>query len=403
MAAKRSHHLAVFRRGVSREVRSLMSPRVLLPLAGLVMASAVACSDCGWRSSRTSPEVITVRWPPTSPAGREHEASSDLSDADTTDALLQPTDIAPGVRVRQGMAEDLSYFEIILGDADFDAALPLVVLLHGRGDRPRIPGGPFGGVPIPMRLVIPRGPLRLGAGFAWMLSSVTHGQPDLLASELRERTHHVAALIRTLHATRPTIGRPVVAGFSQGALLAFSLALHRPDVVGRVFPLAGWLPPTLMPVSPVAPELRVPIRTVHGTEDSVIPIGPTREVVALLRALEWDVELREFEGVGHVISPEMNATFEAWLEESLRELAPALTGRGLGQAGPEEETYEPFEPLEPETIVAIEELLALEAAPSIGTDAPADVTDDDVVESGDDRDDAVNGDGDDPGAGSEND
>ena len=375
----------------------------MLVLGGLVLASAAACSDCGWRSSRTRPDVITVRWPPTSPAGREQEASTDSRDADTAEALLQPTDVAPGVRVRQGMADDLSYFEVILGDADFDTALPLVVLLHGRGDRPRIPGGPFGGVPIPMRLVIPRGPLQLGAGFAWMLSSVTHGQPELLASELRERTDHVAALIRTVHATRPTIGRPVVAGFSQGALLAFSLALHRPDVVGRVFPLAGWVPPALIPVSPVSPELRVPIRTVHGTDDRVIPIGPTREVVALLRALEWDVELLEFEGVGHVISHEMNATFEAWLEESLRALAPALTGKGLGQAGPEEETYEPFEPLDPETIEAIEELLVQEAAPSTGTDAPSDVTDEDIIENRDESDDAVDGKGDDPGAGSQND
>jgi hypothetical protein len=154
--------------------------------------------------------------------------------------------------------------------------------------------------------------------------------------------------------------------------------LHRPDVVGRAFPIAGWVPPELMPASPVAPDLRVPIRSVHGTIDPVIPIAPTREVVAVLRALAWEVELVEFEGVGHVVSPEMNAAFEAWLEQALREQAPALTGKGLGVAGPEEEPYEPWEPLEEETIEAIELLDAQEADPSAAEDLapPVNIEDD---------------------------
>jgi predicted esterase len=336
------------------------SRAVPLALAGILAIVAVSCDSCRWQSSQP---IVQVRWPATSPASQGQDLARDERPPDAPDAPLPETEIAPGVRVRGGTAHDLSYFEIILGDAGFDDALPLVVLLHGRGDRPRIPGGPFSGVPTPMRLIVPRGPLRLGAGFAWVLSSVTQGRPDLLASALRRRTHHLAALIDTLHRTLPTLGRPIVAGFSQGALLTFSLALHRPDVVGRAFPLAGWVPPELMPMFPVAPALRVPIRSVHGTEDPVIPIAPTREVVAMLRALEWEVELLEFEGVGHVVSPEMNATFEAWLEQALREQAPELTGKGLGLAGPEEEMYEPWEPLDPETIEAIEQLDAQEAPP----------------------------------------
>jgi phospholipase/carboxylesterase len=367
-------------RGGSAMLAVMRSRLVLVALAGMGATFAVSCSNCRWQSSRTQPEVITVRWPATSPVGRGQELSRDRRAADAPEAPLPATEVAPGVRVREGVAHDLSYFEIILGDADFDDALPLVVLLHGRGDRPRIPGGPFRGVPTPMRLVIPRGPIRLGAGFAWVLSSVTQGKPDLLASSLRRRAHHLAALIETLSRTLPTLGRPVVAGFSQGAVLAFSLALHRPDVVGRAFPIAGWVPPELMPMFPVAQELRVPIRAVHGTDDPVIPIAPTREVVAVLRMLEWEVEFLEFEGVGHVVSPEMNATFEAWLEQALREQAPALTGKGLGLAGPEEETYQPWEPLEQETIEAIEQLEAQATPSATENEAPQDDTEDDAME-----------------------
>ena len=339
--------------------------RVLLALAAAAMIAAFSYSR-PWPWWREPPGTIEVRWPATSPVAREL-ARQPVPD-DATELPLPPTEVAPGVRVRNGEVHDLSYFEVVLGDADFDDALPLVVLLHGRGDRPRIPGGPFSGVPIPMRLVIPRGPLRLGAGFAWMLASVTHGKADVLSDALWQRTHHLAALIDTLQRTLPTLGRPIVAGFSQGALLAFSLALHRPDVVGGAFPLAGWVPPGLMPAFPVAPEFRVSIRSVHGVDDPVMPVAPTRDVVAMLRALEWEVELVEFEGVGHVMSAEMNATFEAWLEAALREQAPALTGGGLGVDGPDGESYEPWEPLDEETIDAIEQLEAQE----VPRDPPAD-------------------------------
>lgn len=366
-----------------------MRSRVALPvLVGIAVTAAIFFV---WRAP-AQPKVVTVRWPITSPVALARELSRDDLRLQVPEAPLEAMEVAPGVRVREGTAEGVVYFEIILGDADFDDPLPLVVLLHGRGDRPRIPGGPFAGVDTPMRLVMPRGPLRLGAGYAWVPVSVTHRRPDALASALRERTEHLAALIQTLSATLPTLGRPVVAGFSQGGLLAFSLALHRPDVVGRAFPIAGWVPPALMPASSVAPELRVPIRSAHGTEDPIIPIGPTREVVAMLRALEWEVELVEFDGVGHAVSPEMNALFEAWLEEALREQAPELTGKGLGLAGPDEAVYEPFEPLERETIEAIEQLDANdEAASPTKTGAPEDTEEDaagDESDPGDASDDA---------------
>ena len=240
---------------------------VLLALTGVLAVVAASCRGCG----RPSPQAtVEVRWPATAAPLQSDAFWRDDMHGEAPAAPRAATDGAPGVLVREGAAHDLSYIEVILGDADFDDALPLVVLLHGRGDRPRVPGGPFGRVSIPMRLIMPRGPLRLGAGFAWVLPSVTQGRHDLLAGALWRRTHHLAALIATLSKTLPTLGRPVVAGFSQGALLAFSLALHRPDVVGRALPLVGWVPPELMPAFPVAPERRVPIRAIHGAEDAVI-------------------------------------------------------------------------------------------------------------------------------------
>ena len=53
----------------------------------------------------------------------------------------------------------------MLGDVDPESALPMVVVIHGRGDRPRVPGGPFEGLTHPVRVILPRGPMIVGEGF----------------------------------------------------------------------------------------------------------------------------------------------------------------------------------------------------------------------------------------------
>lgn len=341
-----------------------------------------SCSECG----KPKAMVERVRWPASMsgsqtsaftatrkrpsfviiPPAREAAPDDDDGSVPDQDASVAH---APFVRVREGYAHDLRYLEVVFGDVEFDDPLPLVVLIHGRGDRPRVPGGPFGGVPTPMRLVMPQAPLPLGDGFSWLSVSITHNRPDLLATSLRKRTDHVAALINTLRTTRPTLGRPIVAGFSQGGMLSYALALFRPDAVGVALPLAGWVPPALMPTAPVAEHLRVPIRSVHGSADPIVPMEPTRAVVERLRELGWDVEFVIDEGVEHVVSDRMNAQFEAWLEEALREQAPELVGKGLGQDGPEGTPYEPYDPMDPETQDAIDQFDRQARRDSEGTDA----------------------------------
>ncbi len=345
----------------------------------------VSCANCS--GDTPSDLVRRVRWP-VSLDETKTPATVSLSRLPSTVTERPPLPVktgrallldepGPGVRVREGMANDIRFLEVVFGDADFDDALPLVMLLHGRGDRPRLPGGPFGGIPISMRLIIPQGPIPLGEGFTWITVSITHNRHELLASQLRRRADHLAALLNTLKETRSTLGRPIVAGFSQGGMLSFALALFRPDAVGFALPLAGWVPPNLMPTGPVEPELRVPIRAVHGSDDPIVPVKPTEAVMERLGALGWDVEFVSYAGVAHVMSSAMNEQFESWLEDALEQQAPSLAGKGLGVPGPETAPYEPYEPLDDATQAAIHEFdrqaptEESDAAVPNGSDVPA--------------------------------
>jgi phospholipase/carboxylesterase len=243
----------------------------------------------------------------------------DAGPADAGPPIPLPERPAEGILARRGLFEDIHYLEVVLGGAGFDDPLPIVFLFHGRGGRAQLPGGPFQQLSHPVRVIVPQAPDRLGEGWEWVPVSVGSGLVDRLSSTLFEVGSRLAHMIRTLWRERPTVGRPIVTGFSQGGLLTYALALHHDDVVGHAFPLATWLPPPLEPTYR-REDLRYPaIRSVHGADDRIIPVGPTRALVERLRARGFDVELHEFEGVGHELNDPMNALFHRWLERAVCE------------------------------------------------------------------------------------
>lgn len=246
-----------------------------------------------------------------------YDAGVDAGDGDAGPPIALPEGELEGLQVRRGTYEDIHFIEVVIGAATFEDPLPIVFVFHGRGGTAGLPGGPFLGLSHPIRVIIPQAPDRLGAGWEWLPVSVGSGLVDRLASSLFQVSSRLARMIRDLAAERPTLGKPIVSGFSQGGLLTYSLALHHDDVVGYAFPLSTWLPPPLEPLYR-RDDLRFPpIRSMHGAADAVIPIGPTRVLVDRLRARGFDIELVEFEGVGHEMSDAMNETFHRWLERAV--------------------------------------------------------------------------------------
>ena len=123
------------------------------------------------------------------------------------------------------------------------------------------------------------------------------------AREIAEAADRIAALIVTVTKTRPSRGatKAVVTGFSQGSFLSFALAVRHPEVVRAAFPISGALPPSLVPTVGVAPGSHPPIVAFHGTADAMVPIDPTRALVARLTVLGFQIVFVEEPGVGHTV------------------------------------------------------------------------------------------------------
>jgi phospholipase/carboxylesterase len=271
-------------------------------------------------------EEVAGAWPPVAgglgqalavtPDGGSGDAGSDAGAVDAGPPLPAPIEEV-GYQARQGYRDGLFYLEVVIGDAGFDDPLPMLVMIHGRGSSAQIPGGPFLGLTHPVRVIVPQAPDRLGNGWQWLPVYVGQGLVDRLSATLFQTAGRLAAMLRGLSEERPTVGRLIVSGFSQGALLTLAMAMHHDDLVGYAFPLASWMPPPLEPAYRRTDLAYPRIRSMHGTADTVIPLAPTRALFDRLASLGFDVELVEFEGVAHTISDDENRVFHQWLENAV--------------------------------------------------------------------------------------
>lgn len=241
-------------------------------------------------------------------------------------ALPPPPETARGdgddAEVAYGEVDGIRYLEMVFGEADPDEPLVTLWIFHGRGDRARVPGGPFWDLPRPVRIFVPQAPAPLGEGYSWLPYRVGEGRTAELAAALEATADRLARIIARFAEERPTAGRPIVTGFSQGGHLTYALALRHPELVGYALPNAGWLPPMSLP-SLDEPGRFPPIRSLHGTADARVPHGPTAALIEALTTAGLDASLEPFEGVGHEMTGEMDARFRALLERALEHVAPA--------------------------------------------------------------------------------
>jgi len=93
-------------------------------------------------------------------------------------------------------------------------------------------------------------------------------------------------------------------GFSQGAILSFSLALHYPQKFRKVLCLSGYPDPELLKDVPMGADFsRLEFFFSHGKEDPVIPVEWSRQFKAICEELDIDYEYHEY-NEGHGINTE---------------------------------------------------------------------------------------------------
>ena len=237
--------------------------------------------------------------------------------------ILATGGAAGGAAAADPPAHGLTYIELLTGGAQKDDRLPLIVAIHGLGDKPERFQGLLRDLPFPARVVVPRAPDPWNAGWSWFPTRRTVADEERIVAAIDRSARRVAALVAELARQHPTRGKPVVLGFSQGGILSFVVALLHPDAVGLAIPLGGWLPDPLTPTrkAPAGSALP-PIRALHGAVDRVLRVENTQKAVDHLSALGYDVTLTTFPDVGHRVPAPMRSE----LFRLLRDYGSALEG-----------------------------------------------------------------------------
>lgn len=231
-------------------------------------------------------------------------------------------------RVSRHFAAGLEYLLIEPRELPEDATLPMVVYLHGRSSVPTAPNHAFYDLETPVRIIMPRGPLRSGAGYAWMPVSARGGESPELTGPLVDNAARIARAMGEWRRRHPTRGRPIVMGFSQGGMLTMELALHHPESLSAAIPLAGWVPPSRMPGRRDPYGTSVPIRGVHGSADPVISASRSASAVRRLQALGYAADIVTVPGARHEMTLEMRELARERLQDALRHLPEPTEGRG---------------------------------------------------------------------------
>lgn len=201
--------------------------------------------------------------------------------------------------------------------------LPLVVMMHGRGDwgesyvdiAPAISQRDY-------RFVFPTGPLPLpGALYEWF----RFDQQSIAAGAAKVRVQISAMLDEVRQKYQTPAARTFLSGFSQGGMMTLDTGLRYPEKLAGLLCLSGfliadapfnWSMPSpqayygndrgdLQATLTAATALQIPTFLAHGSYDPVVPIQAGRATREVLQKAGLPVEYYEFPGQHEITLDEL--------------------------------------------------------------------------------------------------
>jgi len=155
------------------------------------------------------------------------------------------------------------------------------------------------------RVVMPRGHDGTHKNPNWWTLRAGSKDQEGLAGQMSYASSLMVPFVELISRCRPTIGRPVITGHSQGGMMTFAVAARAPDLARAAVPASGWLPQSLWP-----PELP-PVIAIHGTDDRTVNYARTANFLEQASGAGLDVTMIPIEGHKHGLSGSLKQT---WLD-----------------------------------------------------------------------------------------
>ena len=208
-------------------------------------------------------------------------ATPDLLSACASPPSTVPDGLAAGEQRAWTLAGERFWIWLPPGYTQTSARWPLVVFLHGSGER----GTDLAKVKV-------HGPPKLVAqGQAWPAVLVSPQCEDGAHWE-PERLHRLLGALKARLNVDPQ--RCTGTGLSMGGFGVWNWATAFPRDLAAIAPVCGYGDP-----AKVAVMRGVPVRAYHGDADPVVPVAPHVACVEALRAAGGKASLTLYPGVGH--------------------------------------------------------------------------------------------------------
>lgn len=211
-----------------------------------------------------------------------------------------------------------------------DQPLPLVVFLHGAGERGT--DNRLQLLYLPDQLAQPRWRQRFPCYVLapqcrpdrkWMnVDWSAPGDPEMPTDPSEQLQAVLQMIEKTISEEQIDRSRIYLTGLSMGGFGSFDLAIRRPDLFAAVAPICGAADP-----SRVSVLQNHPLWIVHGDQDQAVPVERSRSATAALRKAGGNPVYVELPGVGH------NSWNPAYQDED--GLLPWLFRQHRAEAAPE--------------------------------------------------------------------
>lgn len=219
------------------------------------------------------------------------------------------------------MKDDVAPLELETGPAPARA----IIWLHGLGadGNDFVPIAQTLNLPFAVRYVFPHAPHRpvsINAGYvmrAWY--DIDFGAKGFRQDDahIEESVREVSRLLRMECERGIAPAQIVVAGFSQGGLIAFRAGLEYADKLGGIIALSAPLTAAGEWYAQASPANRpTPIFLGHGSNDALVPVKIAQQARAALTEAGAALTYREYV-MEHSVSMDEIAHIRAWLIERL--------------------------------------------------------------------------------------
>lgn len=196
---------------------------------------------------------------------------------------------------------------------------PVLLLLHGYGSneadlfalKDQLPGN--------FLVVSVQAPVAMGGNaYQWFRMEAHNGVRDGNRNDLDTASARLRILVPALvKKYQADPGQVYLAGFSQGGMMCYEVALTAPQLFKGIAPLSGKIFDSLKPrIKPNATLRRLQVFIGHGDADSRVAYHCATDALGYLRTLGVPAVLHTYPGLQHSISAQELDDMRQWLTKN---------------------------------------------------------------------------------------